>query len=182
MLLRERTLDKARLFSRSPNRLRLGNYRLLRRHSNGRAHAVTALATSDLLVIDCRAASIGLFSDFFDEVGLSEVLGSFDARLTVVCPVNHEADSVEQLRILSDALHDRYDWVVVKNEARSESFKIYDGSKTRRHYGKGIAPGRPTRINLEKSADAPAAWARLLMRLRCLRVANGKLRSMKPRS
>jgi hypothetical protein len=92
----------------------------------------TAAETSDLLLIDCRAASTDLFIDFFDEVGLSEVLRSFDARLTIVCPVNHEADSVEQLRILSEALHNRCGWVVVKNEAHSESFKIYDGSKTRR--------------------------------------------------
>ena len=50
----------------------------------------------DLLVIDCRAASTDLFIDFFDEVGLAEVLRTLDARLTVICPVNHEADSVEQ--------------------------------------------------------------------------------------
>jgi hypothetical protein len=48
--------------------------------------------------------------------------------LTVICPVNHEADSVEQLRTLSDALHDGRGWVVVKNEAHSDSFKIYNGS------------------------------------------------------
>src|SRR6516164_4341663 len=56
-----------------------------------------------------------------------------DARFTVICPVNHEADSVEQLRILSDALHDRCAWVVLKNEAHSDTFKIYNGSKTRRY-------------------------------------------------
>ena len=84
-------------------------------------------------MIDCRAASTDLFIDFFDEVGLAEVLRSLDARLTVICPVNHEADSVEQLRILSDALRDGCGWVVVKNEAHSDAFKIYDGSKTRRH-------------------------------------------------
>ena len=33
-----------------------------------------AAETSDLLVIDCRAASTDLFIDFFDEVGLAEVL------------------------------------------------------------------------------------------------------------
>ena len=81
----------------------------------------TTAETSDLLVIDCRAASTDLFIDFFDEVNLAEVLRSLDARLTVICPVNHEADSVEQLRILSDALHDRCAWVVVKNEAHSGS-------------------------------------------------------------
>ena len=84
-------------------------------------------------MIDCRAASTDLFIDFFDEVGLAEVLRSLDARLTVICPVNHEADSVEQLRTLSDALRDGCGWVVVKNEAHSDAFKIYDGSKTRRH-------------------------------------------------
>jgi hypothetical protein len=76
----------------------------------------TAAETSDLLVIDCRAASTDLFIDFFDEVNFAEVLRSLDARLTVICPVNHEADSVEQLRILSDALHDRCAWVVVKTK------------------------------------------------------------------
>ncbi|MEY2559197.1 MAG: hypothetical protein QOE34_2622 [Verrucomicrobiota bacterium] len=93
----------------------------------------TTAETSDLLVIDCRAASTDLFIDFFDEVGLAEVLRSLNARLTVICPVNHEADSVEQLRTLSDALRDGCSWVVVKNEAHSDAFKIYDGSKTRRH-------------------------------------------------
>jgi hypothetical protein len=93
----------------------------------------TACETADLLVIDCRAASTDLFIDFFEEVGLPEVLQLLDAELTIICPINHEADSVEQLRILSDALHDSCRWVVVKNEAHSDTFKIYDGSRTRRH-------------------------------------------------
>lgn len=84
-------------------------------------------------MIDCRAASTDLFIDFFDEVGLAEVLRTLDARLTVVCPVNHEADSVEQVRILSEALGDGCRWVIVKNEAHSDVFKLYENSKTRRH-------------------------------------------------
>ena len=93
----------------------------------------TTAETCDLLVIDCRAASTDLFIDFFDEVGLSEVLRALDARLTVVCPVNHEADSVEQVRILSDELRDGCRWVIVKNEAHSDAFKLYERSRTRRH-------------------------------------------------
>ncbi len=92
-----------------------------------------AAESSDLLVVDCRAASTDLFIDFFDEVGLSEVLRAIDARLTVVCPVNHEADSVEQVRILAEALSDGCRWVIVKNEAHSDAFKLYENSKTRRH-------------------------------------------------
>jgi MinD superfamily P-loop ATPase len=64
----------------------------------------TAAETCDLLVVDCRAASTDLFLDYFDVVNLAEVLTTPCARLTVVCPVNHEADSVEQARILADAL------------------------------------------------------------------------------
>ncbi len=92
-----------------------------------------AAEISDLLVIDCRAASTDLFIDFFDEVGLADVLRTLDARLTVVCPVNHEADSVEQVRILTDALGNACRWVVVKNEAHSDAFKLYENSKTRGH-------------------------------------------------
>ena len=55
----------------------------------------TTAETCDLLVIDCRAASTDLLIDFFDEVNSAEALPSLDARLTVICPVNHEADSVE---------------------------------------------------------------------------------------
>jgi hypothetical protein len=93
----------------------------------------TAAESTSLLVIDCRAASTDLFLDFFDEVGLAEVLRSIDARLTIVCPVNHEADSVEQVRILADAVGAGCRWVIVKNEAHSDAFKLYEGSKTRRH-------------------------------------------------
>jgi hypothetical protein len=37
-------------------------------------HIFIAAEAADLLVIDCRAASTDLFIDFFDEVGLVEVL------------------------------------------------------------------------------------------------------------
>lgn len=97
-----------------------------------------AAETADLLVVDCRAASTDLFIDFFEEVGLSEVLRTIDARLTVVCPVNHEADSVEQVRILAEALGDGCRWVIVKNEAHSDAFKLYENSKTRRHLLDGL--------------------------------------------
>lgn len=91
-----------------------------------------AAETSSLLVVDCRAASTDLFLDYFHELGLSETLGSYDARLTVVCPVNHEADSVEQVRLLSEAWGQQCRYLIVKNQAHSEAFTLYDESKTRR--------------------------------------------------
>ena len=91
-------------------------------------HAVEA---HSLLVIDCRAASTDLFLDYFAEVGMSEVLGLCDAALTLICPVNHEADSVEQVRLLSESLGSKCRYVVVKNQAHSEAFALYEGSKMR---------------------------------------------------
>ncbi len=90
-----------------------------------------ATEASSLLVVDCRAASTDLFLDYFAEVGLAEVLRHYQARLTVVCPVNHEADSVEQLRLLSETLGQQCGYVVVKNQAHSEAFDLYEGSKMR---------------------------------------------------
>jgi hypothetical protein len=90
-----------------------------------------AAETSSLLVIDCRAASTDLFLDYFAEVVLSEVLSLYDAKLTLICPVNHEADSVEQARLLSDALGNQCRYVIVKNQAHSDAFELYEGSKMR---------------------------------------------------
>jgi CobQ/CobB/MinD/ParA nucleotide binding domain len=89
------------------------------------------LETANLLVVDCRAASTDLFLDYFAEINLREVLGALDARLTLVTPVNHEADSVEQLRLLSARLNADCRYIVVKNQAHSEQFRIYADSKTR---------------------------------------------------
>ena len=89
------------------------------------------LETTDLLIADCRAASTELFLDYFAVINLREVLGTLDTRLTLVTPVNHEADSVEQLRVLSARLNGDCRYVVVKNQAHSEQFRIYDESKTR---------------------------------------------------
>jgi hypothetical protein len=93
----------------------------------------TATETNNLLVVDCRAASTDIFLDYFAEVSLSEVLTALDAKLTVICPVNHEADSVEQARLLSDTLGPLCRYLIVKNQAHSEAFTLYEGSKMRAH-------------------------------------------------
>ena len=47
--------------------------------------------------MDCRAASTDLFIDYFAEIDLPAVLSAMDAALTLVMPVNHESDSVDQI-------------------------------------------------------------------------------------
>ena len=89
------------------------------------------LEESDLVIVDCRAASTDIFLDYFAEVQVFDILAMLDATLTVISPVNHEADSVEQVKIIAETLGGRCRYVVVKNQAHSDQFKIYDHSRTR---------------------------------------------------
>lgn len=91
----------------------------------------SALEKSNLVVVDCRAASTDIFLDYFTEVRAFEILDMLDATLTVISPVNHEADSVEQVKIIADSLNARCRYLIVKNQAHSEHFKIFERSKTR---------------------------------------------------
>ncbi len=43
-----------------------------------------SLESTDLLIVDCRAASTDLFPDYFGEINLREVLGMLEARFTLV--------------------------------------------------------------------------------------------------
>jgi CobQ/CobB/MinD/ParA family nucleotide binding protein len=90
-----------------------------------------ALEKAPLVVVDCRAASTDIFLDYFAEVKVFDILRAMDARLTVISPVNHEADSIEQVKIVAEALGSRCKYVVIKNQAHSEHFTIYEKSKTR---------------------------------------------------
>ena len=89
------------------------------------------LDKADLVVMDCRAASTDIFLDYFDEVRIFDLLKSFDASLNLIMPVNHETDSVEQIRNISDRLNGNANYLIVKNEALSGRFANYENSTTR---------------------------------------------------
>jgi hypothetical protein len=90
-----------------------------------------ALEKTDLVVVDCRAASTEIFLDYFEELQIFTLLEKAGASMTVISPVNHETDSLEQIRNLSDRLNDNCNYLIVKNEALSDRFANYEGSKTR---------------------------------------------------
>jgi predicted ABC-type ATPase len=90
-----------------------------------------ALERSSLVVVDCRAASTDIFLDYFAEVRAFEILEMLDAALTIISPVNHEADSVEQVKIIAEALGAKCRYLIVRNQAHSDQFRIYDNSQTR---------------------------------------------------
>ena len=90
-----------------------------------------ALEQTDLIVADCRAASTDIFLRYFAAVDLFGALANWSATLTIISPINHEMDSVEQVRLLSDKLGKQCRYLVVKNQSHSEQFDIYDNSRTR---------------------------------------------------
>ena len=90
-----------------------------------------ALEKANLVVMDCRAASTDLFIDYFDEIDLPAVLSALDTALTLVMPVNHEADSVDQIQRLADQFGKQCSYLVVRNAAHSDSFALFESSEVR---------------------------------------------------
>jgi len=90
-----------------------------------------ALEKAILVVMDCRAASTDLFIDYFTEIDLSAVLSELGGVLTLVMPVNHESDSVDQIQRLADQFGKKCGYVVIRNAAHSESFALFESSEVR---------------------------------------------------
>ena len=89
------------------------------------------LEKTNLVVMDCRAASTDLFNDFFAEIDLSAVLSALGAALTLIMPVNHESDSVDQVQRLADQFGKKCNYIVVRNAAHSDSFNIFEACEVR---------------------------------------------------
>jgi hypothetical protein len=102
----------------------------------------TALEKSNLVVMDCRAASTDLFIDFFAEIDLPAVLSALGAALTLVMPVNHESDSVDQVQRLADQFGKKCGYVVVRNAAHSDSFVLFEAPKCARNSKTNSADGK----------------------------------------
>ena len=90
-----------------------------------------ALEQHNLVIVDCRAASTDIFLDYFGEIDVFDVLNELNTELIVVSPINHEADSLEQLKVITDTLQKNCHYVVVKNESHSTQFRLYEDSKIR---------------------------------------------------
>ena len=110
---------------------------------------VAAVETVPLVVVDCRAASTDLFLTYFAELAVFDVLKTMDAVLTIISPVNHDLDSVEQVRIISNAFDKRCRYLMVKNRALTEQFAIYDASETRKRLLNELAAKEMTMPKLQ---------------------------------
>jgi cellulose biosynthesis protein BcsQ len=97
-------------------------------HPRGLDPMIRALEKSDLVVVDCRAASTEVFFNYFDEINLPETLQTLSAALTVVMPVNQEADSIDQLQRIVGKLKKNCSYVVLRNAVHNNNFILYDKS------------------------------------------------------
>ena len=90
-----------------------------------------ALERTDLVIVDCRAASTDVFLRYFAAIDIAAVLRALDARLTLLMPVNHEADSLDQVQRVVETMADHARFVIIRNQVHAESFSLYDKSAVR---------------------------------------------------
>jgi cellulose biosynthesis protein BcsQ len=108
-----------------------------------------ALEKTDLAVVDCRAASTEVFFDYFDEIDLRATLQTLSVALTLVIPVNHEADSVDQLQRIVTKLENTCAYVVLRNQVHDDTFTVYDQSVVRRRLRKELGAKEITMTKLQ---------------------------------
>jgi CobQ/CobB/MinD/ParA nucleotide binding domain len=101
-------------------------------HPRGLDAMIRALEKTDLVVVDCRAASTEVFFNYFDEIALQPTLKNLSAALTLVMPVNQESDSIDQLQRITDKLKNICSYVVLRNTVHSNDFPIFDRSVIRK--------------------------------------------------
>jgi len=90
-----------------------------------------ALEKAGLVVVDCRAASTDVFLRYFNTIDLANLLQQLETRLTMLMPVNHEADSLDQIQRVVEELGGKAQYVIIRNQVHSDSFALYDQSAVR---------------------------------------------------
>jgi hypothetical protein len=108
-----------------------------------------ALERADLVIVDCRAASTDLFLRYFAAIDVAAVLRTLDARLTLLMPVNHEADSLDQVQRVVEAMADHARFIIILNQVHAESFVLYDKSAVRVRLLKQLAAKEITMPRME---------------------------------
>lgn len=108
-----------------------------------------AFEKTDLVVVDCRAASTEVFFNYFDEINLQATLQTLSVALTLIMPVNQEADSIDQLQRIATKLENACSYVVLRNEVHNDSFPLYDQSAVRKRLRKDFGAKEITMTKLQ---------------------------------
>ena len=109
-----------------------------------------ALERTDVVVVDCRAASTDVFLGYFKAIDLAAVLRLLEARITLLMPVNHEADSLDQIQRVVEELDDKASYVVIRNQVHGNSFALYDRSAVRVRLLKKLSGREITMARMEE--------------------------------
>lgn len=78
------------------------------------------------------------------------MLRALDARLTLLMPVNHEADSLDQVQREVEAMADYARFIIIRNQVHAESFALYDKSAVRVRLLKQLAAKEITMPRMEE--------------------------------
>jgi len=101
-------------------------------HPRGLDAMIHALGKTDLVVVDCRAASTEVFFNYFDEIDLAVTLKNLSTALTLIMPINQEADSIDQLNRITDKLKNVCSYVVLRNTVHSDTFPLFENTVIRK--------------------------------------------------
>jgi hypothetical protein len=101
-------------------------------HPRGLDVMIRALEKTDLVVVDCRAASSEVFFNYFDEIDLRSMLNELSAAVTLIMPINQEADSIDQLNRATEKLTNVCSYVVLRNTVHSDNFTFFEHSVIRK--------------------------------------------------
>jgi len=89
------------------------------------------------------------FSIILMKLNCGTTLQDLSAALTIIIPVNHETDSVDQLQRLVNKLGDACSYVVLRNEVHDDTFTVYDQSVIRKRLRKELAAKEITMTKLQ---------------------------------
>jgi hypothetical protein len=118
-------------------------------HPRGLDAMIHALDNTDLVVVDCRAASTDVFFNYFDEIDLQATLKDLSAALTLIAPINQDADSIDQLQRATDKLESACSYVVLRNTVHSEIFPLFDKTVIRNRLLKELGAKEITMSKLQ---------------------------------
>ncbi len=118
-------------------------------HPRGLDAMIQALDKTDLVLVDCRAASTEVFFNYFDEIDLQTMLKALSAALTLIVPVNQESDSIDQLQRVTDKFKNIASYVVVRNTVHSNDFAIFDQTVIRKRLLKDLGAKEITLTKLQ---------------------------------
>ena len=118
-------------------------------HPRGLDAMIRSLEKADLAVVDCRAASTDVFFNYFDEIDLQKTLKDLSIALTLIMPINQEADSIDQLQRITDKLKSICSYVVLRNTVHSDNFPLYDNTVIRKRLLKELGAKEITMAKLQ---------------------------------